>query len=251
MDMIEKSLIEIAKNLNDANNVTVLTGAGVSTASGVPDFRSIGGLYDNYQVEELLTPDFFNNKPELFWRSYKELFKTKLTKDLIPNYGHIFLVELERMGKEVSVFTQNIDGLHQKAGSSKVYELHGSLRMAVCPKCKSEFDRKFINSVEVPNCPKDNFTLKPDVVLFGEPIRYFDHAYEQLMLSDVLLVLGSSLEVYPVSQLPSFVARSSAIRKVLINNEKTRMDRYFDICLYGDISKYFQLIRCKMNNLPF
>jgi NAD-dependent deacetylase len=217
----------------------------------VPDFRSNGGLYENYRVEELLTLQFFNNKPELFWRSFKELFKTKLSKDLKPNYGHLFLVELEKMGKDVSVFTQNIDGLHQKAGSSKVYELHGSLKIAVCPKCKWEFDRQFINSVDVPSCPKDNFILKPDVVLFGEPIRYFDYAYEQLMQSDVLLVLGSSLEVYPVSQLPSYVTRSNAIRKVIISKEKTRMDRYFDICLHGDISKWFQLIRSKMNNLPF
>ncbi|MBT2291854.1 NAD-dependent protein deacylase [Paenibacillus albidus] len=235
---------QVAKALHAASRITVLTGAGISTASGLPDFRSQGGWYNSQlPVQDILSVSYFRKNPQQFWRFYKHIFNFQDIKSIQPNYGHLFLRELELAGKEVIILTQNIDGLHQKTGSKKVYDLHGSLSSAVCPLCSQSYTFSHIVRTAIPRCRYDQTILKPDIVLFGGRVKYMEEAYEATCTADVFMVAGSSLEVYPVSELPSFITNASLIPKIIINNEVTQKDRMFNFVVRGDISNTFREIR--------
>jgi NAD-dependent SIR2 family protein deacetylase len=143
--------------------------------------------------------------------------------------------ELEGMGKKVTVLTQNIDGLHQKAGSKHVLELHGTLRTARCPKCKQVYDLEYTLRDELPRCEHDQFILNPDVVLFGDEIKHWEEAISAVENCDLLVVMGSSLNVTPVNSFPEYAKQAWMTKLAIINMEKTIKDRYFDVTIYAKI----------------
>jgi NAD-dependent deacetylase len=217
------------------SHFTFMTGAGISTASGIPDYRSKNGMYEKYEnVEYLLSVPYYNRKPKEFWKTFKELFSLDQLPDIQPNEGHYFISHLAVQGKETAVITQNIDGLHQKAGNPKVLDMHGSYDRAFCPKCKKKFDLIYILKEDVPRCTSCTFILKPDVVLYGDAIHHAEEIMLTLERTEVMIVMGSSLTVRPASEFPLY-AKQSGTKLMLINFEPTPMDPYFDVVVYDDI----------------
>ncbi|MFY4774173.1 NAD-dependent protein deacylase [Metabacillus sp. RGM 3146] len=222
----------LKKLIGEAKVISVLTGAGISTESGIPDFRSTRGLWtEDVSRMDVISKSYFEAEPEQFWKYFKDIFQTKLSDQYEPNSGHYFLKELEDEKKDVRVFTQNVDGLHDKAGSSKVYELHGTIRYATCPECSRRHGLDYINVNELPQCISCQTILKPDVVLFGDMVKHINELYNSVNESDLLLVIGTSLEVFPVSQVPRDFSRKPGLTKVLINKDPTIMDPFFDLVL--------------------
>ena len=221
-----------------SGNIVFFGGAGVSTESGIPDFRSVDGLYQQryaYPPEEILSHHFFLENTAYFYRFYREKM---LYLDALPNPAHKKLAELEAAGKVKAVVTQNIDGLHQKAGSKTVYELHGSVHRNHCEKCSRFFDAQFIKDTPgVPRCPCGG-RIKPDVVLYEEPL---DDATVEASIcaiaeADLLIVGGTSLVVYPAAGLLHYFSGSHL---VLINKSATSMDRQADLILREGIGTVF------------
>lgn len=194
---------QILEVISKAENICFLTGAGVSTLSGIPDFQSLDKAWTHpYPREVMISRPFFNKEPDYFWSVYRELFHSKA--DAQPNAVHQWIAGLERNHGRVSVVTQNVDGLHDLAGSSNVYPVHGDVRKTICvnPKCRARFDDSFAFGTNAPTCTRCFQPLKPDVVLFGEmPKRIFE-AETATYTSDVLVVMGTSLQVNPVARLP-------------------------------------------------
>lgn len=235
---------QLASAFDKANRIAVLTGAGISTASGIPDFRSRGGLYDGrLSVEAILSESYFHQKPKAFWTYFKDIFGFHSLDQYEPNSGHRFLRELELEGKEVTVITQNVDGLHRKSGSKHVLEAHGTVDSAHCPKCGSAYGHEHLLGEEVPRCRKDGFILKPDVVLFEGRVKHIEEAFAASEEAELFLVLGSSLKVYPVNELPRYARRSRSATLAIVNREPTDMDSLFDIVIHGDIVDTFDQIR--------
>lgn len=223
--------------IQSSRNITVLSGAGISTASGLPDFRSRGGIYDNHlNMEAILSESYFYSKPKQFWVYFKEIFQFEQLEQYKPNLGHHFMRRLEEeIGKNVTVVTQNIDGLHQQAGSSQVLEVHGTLNYASCPRCRRQYDRKHLLQETIPRCAEDGFILKPEVVLFGGGVKHMEASFEAAYGADLFIAIGTSLLVSPVNGLPAYAARNHNSRKVLINREPTSMDSLFDLVIHADI----------------
>ena len=194
------SVVELAKLIGERQPCVVLTGAGISTESGIPDFRSPSGIWAQYDPMEYATIDAFRRDPEKVWDFY--LLRLNVLADAEPNAGHRALAELERRGLVQAVVTQNIDGLHQRAGSREVVEVHGSIRTSSCLSCghREELER-VLELLPLPVCERCGAVLKPDVVMFGEllPERELDRAFALARRARLLLVVGSSLEVYPVA----------------------------------------------------
>lgn len=213
------------KEMIEASNYIVFFGgAGVSTESNIPDFRSVDGLYNqkwDYSPETILSHDFFFRKPEEFYRFYHEKI---LLDDVQPNAAHYALAELEKQGKLKAVITQNIDGLHQAAGSKMVFELHGSVRDNYCVDCHSYYDEKYVRIHKgVPKCEKCGGIIKPDVVLYGEALDtgVLDQSVEHISRADLLIVGGTSLSVYPAAGLINYYHAKNI---VLINKGDTSLD---------------------------
>ncbi|MEG1894781.1 MAG: NAD-dependent protein deacylase, partial [Oscillospiraceae bacterium] len=189
--------------INSSKKIVFFGGAGVSTESGIPDFRSTDGLYNQrykYPPETILSHDFFAYNPQEFYRFYKDKM---LCLDAQPNEAHLFLARLEKLGKLTGIVTQNIDGLHQKAGSSKVFELHGSVHRNYCSECHKLYDAQYIlNSADVPLCSCGGI-LKPDVVLYDELLDggTVSGAIAAIVAADTMIVAGTSLTVYPAASL--------------------------------------------------
>ena len=244
---MQQAIQRLATAIGQAGHIVVLSGAGMSTESGIPDFRSAKGLWQQgMALEELVSIDYFRRQPEAFWHSFKQLFHTKLLGNYQPNAGHVFLADLEAGGKSVTVLTQNIDGLHGVAGSRQVAELHGTLRTASCPSCGRQQGLDYINHHALPLCTHCMDVLKPDVVLYGEAVPLIDYAFEQALAADLLLVLGSSLEVAPVNLIPLEAARSG-VMTALINYKPTRMDRVFDLTIQAGIGESCQQLRALLS----
>jgi NAD-dependent deacetylase len=195
------SIHGIRDALRGAKLAVALTGAGVSVESGIPDFRSAGGLWERYPPEEHGTIEAFHAEPERFWRFYRELLR--VVGDARPNPGHLALARLERLGVLAAVITQNVDGLHQAAGSSEVIELHGGPDALVCLACGARRRERLAALTAAPRCAC-GATLKPDVVLFGEelPRAALARAQELASRCDVMLVVGTSAMVHPAATLP-------------------------------------------------
>lgn len=240
---------ELTKELKNATNIVFLTGAGMSTASGIPDFRSTSGFWDGGR-ERYISRSYFEYRPKDFWLKFKDIFGLKLMNTYAPNEGHLFLKELEDLGKNVTVLTQNVDNLHTKAGNTRVIELHGTIHSAKCPKCKAEYGLDYINKEGIPRCDKPNkkrvtcgFILKPDVVLFGDVVRGIKEAEESIEGSTLFVVLGSSLQVSPVSGLPEFARDTDKNKLAIINFEKTASDELFDIVIHANILSTLMKVR--------
>ncbi|MCC8108762.1 MAG: RNA polymerase subunit sigma [Planctomycetes bacterium] len=197
---------QCADKIRDAGHIAVLSGAGLSTAAGVPDFRGPNGLYvtRQYDPEKVFDISGFNRDPEPFFDFSRDFLA--VLDDLRPTFAHRFLAALEGNGHDVAVITQNIDGLHQRAGSRRVYPMHGDYQSAHCRRCGREYAGpdivRMIQETAIPTCHDCGAVVKPDVVFFGENVRHLDTAYDQVGRSDLLLVLGSSLTVYPAAALP-------------------------------------------------
>lgn len=236
MDSIQK-LHDI---LQQSRHLCVFTGAGISVPSGIPDFRSAEGIYSQkthtrYRPEEMISHSFFMRHPDLFYTFYKSKM---LYPNAKPNAAHRFFAQLEQEGKTVSVVTQNIDGLHQAAGSSHVYELHGSVHRNYCHRCGRFFSMEELLALpgEVPRCPDDGEIIKPDVVLYEEPLddRVVRGALHAIGEADTLLIIGTSLVVYPAA---AYVRYFQGEHLALINKTPTPMDNEAEIALYDDVVK--------------
>jgi len=200
------SISELAELIRRRQPCVVLTGAGVSTESGIPDFRSATGLWAQFDPREYATLEAFESDPRKVWSFYKP--RIAVLTEAEPNPAHLALAELERLGFVRAIVTQNIDLLHERAGSRQVVEVHGSIRTASCPGCGERYplERVFelLETAGAPECPACGRVLKPDVVFFGEllPAEAIDRATELARSAALLLVVGSALEVYPVAGLP-------------------------------------------------
>ncbi|MFG6119230.1 MULTISPECIES: NAD-dependent protein deacylase [Thalassobacillus] len=233
------NLDQIATLIQEANSVAVLTGAGVSTASGIPDFRSSEGLWtEDHAREYYMSSQYFFQDPVDFWNKYKSIFRLKLLKNYQPNQVHQFFKRLEDTGKDIAIITQNVDGLHQLAGNSRVVEYHGTLNKASCPSCQASYSLDYVMKNEIPYCqePGCGDILKPGVVLFGDMITAHDEAEAILDHVDVLLVMGTSLFVTPFNLLPEY-ASYRGIPSIMINGEPTGKDYLFDQVIHDDLSK--------------
>ena len=218
--------------LINARHAIAFTGAGISTESGIPDFRGPQGLWKQYSPE-IATIDYFLNHPKDFWLFYRMRMSTLFVAK--PNRAHYAVAELERLGIIKAVITQNVDGLHQAAGSKNVIELHGTMKRAVCIACGRTYPMevviKKIDSGQIPPlCDECGGILKPDTVLFGEPVKDFDRARELALMSDAVLVIGSSLSVYPAAYIPIFVKEMGG-KVIIINMEPTELDYIADVII--------------------
>lgn len=222
--------------INRSNNIVFFGGAGVSTESGIPDFRSTDGLYHqeyDYPPETILSHSFFMRNPEEFYRFYKNKM---LCLDAKPNMAHKKLAELEKAGKLKAVITQNIDGLHQAAGSKEVLELHGSVHRNYCTRCGQFYDLDYVrNSEGVPTCTCGG-RIKPDVVLYEEGLddRTIQKSIDYIRNADMLIIGGTSLVVYPAAGLIDYYRGN---KLVLINKSVTSRDSQADLVISDSIGK--------------
>ena len=234
---------EILKQwVSESRNIVFFGGAGVSTESGIKDFRSVDGLYSqkfDYPPETIISHSFYVRKPEYFFRFYREKM---LPLGYEPNVTHKVLAKWEREGKLSAVVTQNIDGLHQKAGSRRVYELHGSVLRNYCTRCGKAYSAEFIRDCAgVPKCDCGG-TVKPDVVLYEEGLDQatLEGAVRAIAGADMLIVGGTSLTVYPAAGLIQYYGGN---RLVLINRDQTPYDDQADLVLHesiGDVFRYLE-----------
>jgi NAD-dependent protein deacetylase/lipoamidase len=223
----------LAELILEAQPCVVLTGAGVSTESGIPDFRSATGIWARYDPMEYATISAFRRDPAKVWDFYAK--RLDVLAEAQPNAAHLALVELERRGLVQAVITQNVDRLHGQAGSQDVIEVHGSIHTASCLACgQREPLERLAELLPVPGCERCGAVLKPDVVMFGEPMpeAELERAFELARSSALLLVVGSSLEVYPVAELPEEALRSGA-RLAIVNKGPTPYDHRADVRIDG------------------
>ena len=227
--------------VNEGNNIVFFGRAGVSTESGIPDFRSKDGLYNqkyDYPPEEILSHTFFVNHTEAFYKFYKDKMNSLKYE---PNITHMKLAELEEKGKLKAVVTQNIDGLHQKAGSKNVYELHGSVLRNYCMKCHKFYDAEYVfTSKGIPKCTCGGI-IKPDVVLYEEGLdeETLENAIWAIRNADVMIVAGTSLTVQPASSLLNYYKGN---KLVLINRDVTPYDNRANLVIHESLGKVFENI---------
>ena len=227
--------------VKESKRIVFFGGAGVSTESGIPDFRSVDGLYRQkfeYPPEQIISHSFYERDPSYFFRFYREKM---LPLDFEPNITHQTLAKWEREGKLLGIVTQNIDGLHQKAGNTKVYELHGSVLRNYCVKCGKFHTAQFVKDhPDVPLCDCGGI-VKPDVVLYEEPLnaRVMDEAIDAIANADLLIVAGTSLTVYPAAGLIRYY---NGDRMVLINRDETPYDSHANLVFYQSLGEIFKLI---------
>ena len=240
MDKIE----QLQQMINESQNIVFFGGAGVSTESNIPDFRSADGLFrENYSYppERIVSHTFFVQKPEFFYEFYKEKM---MFLDAKPNKAHLKLAKLEQAGKLKAVITQNIDGLHQMAGSKHVLELHGSIHRNYCQKCKKFYDAKYVKeSEEIPKCDCGG-VIKPDVVLYEEGLdnNIISQSIRAISEADMLIIGGTSLVVYPAA---SFIDYFRGKYLVVINKSATPRDAHADLCIQEPIGEVLDNIKVK------
>ena len=237
-----KTLKQILEN---ASSLVVFTGAGISVPSGIPDFRSADGIYNQkgntlYSPEEIISHSFYREHPEEFYEFYKSKMCYPEAK---PNIAHKYFADLEKRGVNVTVITQNIDNLHQAAGSSRVYELHGSVHRNYCERCNRYFGLNYVlNHKGVPLCDKCGGQIKPDVVLYEEALDEgtITRAISAIMTCDVMVVIGTSLTVYPAA---GFIRYFKGKYLVVINKQETQYDNICDLVINEDIAEVIKKIK--------
>ncbi len=246
---MDAQIEQLQKMIDESSKIVFFGGAGVSTESGIPDFRSQDGLYRQqwkYPPETIISRSFFDANPKEFYRFYREKL---IIKDAKPNITHLKLAELEANGKLTAVVTQNIDGLHQKAGSKKVFELHGSTLRNYCTKCGKFYDENFIlesknSSDGLPHCPECSGLVKPDVVLYEEGLddNIVDGAIKAISEADMLIIGGTSLVVYPAA---GFIRYFKGRHLVMINKSETQADSMADLVLHKSLGSVFEQLKCQ------
>lgn len=233
---MDEKILQLKKWIDESDNIVFFGGAGVSTESGIPDFRSVDGLYNqkyDYPPETILSHTFFMKKTDEFYKFYHDKMLIEGAK---PNKAHLKLAKLEEEGKLKAVITQNIDGLHQEAGSKEVMELHGSVQRNYCMKCGKFFDFSYIkNSVGVPKCECGGI-IKPDVVLYEEGLdnETINKSVKYIANADVLIIAGTSLAVYPAAGLIDYYRGN---KLVVINLSSTPRDAYANLCIEGKVGE--------------
>ena len=236
---MENKIQQLKKLIDESNNIVFFGGAGVSTESGIPDFRSKEGLYNQkykYPPEEILSNTFFMNETEEFYKFYKDKLNSLKYE---PNITHIKLAELEQKGKLKAVITQNIDGLHQKANTKNVLELHGSVLRNYCMRCHKFFDAQHVfNSTGIPKCECGGI-IKPDVVLYEEPLNdeVVEESIRAIRNADLMIVGGTSLTVYPASGLINYFRGKNL---VLINRDATPYDGRANLVINESLGDVFK-----------
>ena len=235
---MDAQIAKLKEWVDASDNIVFFGGAGVSTESGIPDFRSVDGLYNQqykYPPETILSHTFFMSEPEEFFRFYRAKM---LALDAKPNAAHLKLAEWEHMGKCRAVITQNIDGLHQKAGSKEVLELHGSVMRNYCMRCHKPYDvRDIAAGTGVPKCSCGG-TIKPDVVLYEESLDSdtLNRSVAYIRNADILIIGGTSLAVYPAAGLINYYRGK---KLVLVNKPATPADRSADLVIHAPIGEVF------------
>ena len=240
---MDERILELKKMIAESNNIVFFGGAGVSTESGIPDFRSVDGLYHqkyDYPPETILSHTFYRRHTDEFYRFYKDKM---LCLDAKPNAAHLALAKWEQEGKLKAIVTQNIDGLHQAAGSKRVYELHGSVLRNYCEDCGKFYDVNYVKDAEgVPKCSCGG-TIKPDVVLYEEGLddSTIRGAVKAISEADMLIIGGTSLVVYPAAGLIDYY---NGNKLVVINKSSTGRDEQADLVIQGNIGEVFtQVLR--------
>lgn len=239
--MDRKKIDQLREVIKNSNNIVFFGGAGVSTESGIPDFRSKDGLYNQKykkNPEYMLSKTCFDTEPEEFWRFYRDKI---LIDNITPNKGHMALRKLEKMGKLKAIITQNIDSLHEDAGSETVYHIHGTIKTNHCPYCKREYSLEEIMKMpEVPGCDcgilgSGTIVIKPDIVLYEEtlPDDEWRHSVAAVYEADTLIVAGTSLTVYPAVMLLDYFRGDNL---VIINRDETDRDKFADIVIRDNIA---------------
>jgi len=252
MSELDTKIEKLKSMIAEANHIAFFGGAGVSTESGIPDFRSKDGLYnqhdvnfEQYKPEYLLSNECLVRHPKVFYEFYRQKLDCRTIE---PNITHKKLAELEQSGKRVSIITQNIDGLHEKAGSKEIYNIHGTTMKNYCMYCHHEFDGNFIfeSDEEIPTCPycdpSETSGLKnyvrPDVTLYGEALpNSFDDAVSIVKQADLMIVAGTSLTVYPAANIISYLNENAYL--VMINRDPTDKDGYADLVLHCGLGEVF------------
>lgn len=247
---MEDKINEVARLIADSKRIVVFVGAGLSTESGIPDFRSPGGVWDKYDPEDFYFQNFLSSEPsrEKYWQMATEMYEAM--KDARPNAGHIAVAELEKQGKLDCLITQNIDGLHFKAGNSeeKVLELHGTAMHVACLSCRKRYARDLIqervaSGDRAPRCDSCGGLLKPATISFGQSMPEWEtaEAYRRSAACDLFIVIGSSLVVHPAAQMP-VVAKQSGAKLVIINRDETACDDIADIIINGPAGQVMEAI---------
>ena len=236
----DKQIEQALSLLADAQHAIALTGAGISTPSGIPDFRSAkSGLWKHADPFEVASIHSFRRRPQDFYDWIQPI--TKLTLDAVPNPAHLALAQLEQDDRLRCIITQNVDMLHSKAGSSTVYEVHGHFREMTCLRCYTVYPSAahldvLVGTGEMPYCDGCGGVLKPNVILIGEqlPVRILNEAKKQTRQCDLMIVVGSSLEMAPAGDLPVLAVETGA-RLIIINLEPTHLDHLADVVISGDV----------------
>lgn len=243
----EERINELNRLIKESKSIVFFGGAGVSTESGIPDFRSKDGLYntpnvgfEEYSPEYLLSHDCLVRKPEVFYEFYRQMLDCR---KILPNITHIKLAQMEKAGKSITIVTQNIDGLHQKAGSNNVLEVHGSTLRNYCSRCYKRFGAEAIFEAKesVPICPEcGHGTIRPEVTLYGESLpEDFFRAEEVCAKADLMIVAGTSLTVYPAANLVTGFTRKNL---VIINRDSTDKDRYANLVFHESLGEVFSKV---------
>jgi len=238
---LETQIEQAARIIAEGEHIVSITGAGHSTPSGIPDFRSPdSGLWRSYNPMEVASIFGFRQRPERFFEWVRPMIKTML--EAKPNPAHKALADLEAQGRIKTVITQNIDGLHQQAGSQHVLEIHGNIRQATCIRCYqieplAKFIPGLVENGQIPRCPSCGSILKPNVILFGEqlPVNVLNAARREVQACDVILVAGTSLQVAPASDLPK-VAVAHGAKAIIVNYESTELDAIAHVVINQDVA---------------
>lgn len=240
--MIQKKIELLQTYINNSNNIVFFGGAGVSTESGIKDFRSKDGLYNEnykYPPEQILSHSFFYKNTKEFYKFYRDKLNCL---NVLPNICHKYLVKLEKEGKLKAIITQNIDNLHQKAGSTNVIELHGTIYKNYCDKCHKFYPPEYIwNTKDIPKCNCGGI-IKPNIVLYEEPLNEFDilKAINYIKNSDLLIIAGTSLTVYPAA---SYISYFQGKHLVIINKDKTPGDNIADLVINDNLGNVFKKLQ--------
>lgn len=240
----ETSQLALRNLIENSKKITVLTGAGVSTDSGIPDFKTTDKNWShNFSREQATSMHFFKRDPEAFWEIYRDLFESKLNAE--PNRFHRWVASLEA-DHDVTVLTQNVDGLHLAAGSSNVLEIHGSTKRVVClsKECRRIFSAAEYRNEKIPTCHDCGKILKPDVCLFDEGVKRFVEASEAVIASDLLIVAGTSLDVSPVNMLPRIAEQSKGrINRLWVNLEDAPYGYNFNYSFTGSLKNFLKTFK--------
>jgi len=243
----DNSILECAALIKEAQNIAALTGAGVSTKAGIPDFRGPQGLYitRKYDPEKIFDIHCFHQDPKPFYQFARDFIS--LEEKIDPTFTHRFLSQLENAGKFRGIVTQNIDALHQKAGSKNVYEMHGSISKAFCMKCSREYLyeklKELLKEMEIPQCPCGGI-IKPDIVFFGENVKYLDESAALAGKCDLFFVLGTSCVVYPAAMIPEYCTG----KIIIINKGNVGCDlKNVVLNINEDVDSFFEEVNKHLN----